>query len=546
MRVFKGKAVSGGYALGKIRRIDHGIGNVSRTVQGPLRERALFDAAVVIAKNELEELEQRATGEQKDILLFQRLLLDDEVLVNAVGDFIRSGTGSAEAVERASELFARRLQQVDDSYIADRSTDVLDVCRRVVSILDGKPRERLNLTEPMILASETLYPSDIFSAGSGMILGIVTVEGSAQSHAALVAQTLGIPALIKVESEFLENCDDMPAALDGEKGELILEPDEACRARILEQKDACSRHTADWEQLLAAPCRTADGVPFSLLGNCSGPEDIEAAVACGAQEVGLLRTEFALAGSRIPPEEEQFYFYVSCLAAAGGRPVTIRTYDIGADKFSDGVSFKPGPNPALGLRGLRLCLQRQDIFLPQIYALLRAGARGELRVMFPMVGDVSEWDEAMELVETARENLRKRSVTFKEDLVFGCMIEVPGAALTARELAAHGCKFFSIGTNDLAQYTCAADRMDPAVEKYFRTDSLGVDRLVQMTVDAAREANIPVCVCGMAAGQPRMAEHYLRLGVDRLSMASQCLMDVKRHLTRADLHHPEQLPCGRR
>ena len=325
MRVFKGKAVSGGYALGKIRRIDHGIGNVSRTVQGPLRERALFDAAVVIAKNELEELEQRATGEEKDILLFQRLLLDDEVLVNAVGDFILSGTGSAEAVERASELFARRLQQVDDSYIADRSTDVLDVCRRVVSILDGKPRERLNLTEPMILASETLYPSDIFSAGSGMILGIVTVEGSAQSHAALVAQTLGIPALIKVESEFLENCDDMPAALDGEKGELILEPDEACRARILEQKDACSRHTADWEQLLAAPCRTADGVPFSLLGNCSGPEDIEAAVACGAQEVGLLRTEFALAGSRIPPEEEQFYFYVSCLAAAGGRPVTIRT-----------------------------------------------------------------------------------------------------------------------------------------------------------------------------------------------------------------------------
>lgn len=530
MRIIHGQTASAGFALGPVCRIDHGIGTVSRTVQGPVREHALFDAAVVIAKNELEELERRAEGEQKDIIMFQRVLLDDEILVNAVGDFILSGTGSAEAVERASEMFARRLQQVDDSYIAARSTDVLDVCRRVVAILDGKPRQALNLTAPSILASEAIYPSDIISVGSGMVLGLAAAEGSSQSHASIIAQTLGIPALIHLGPDFLEDCDGLTAALDGETGRLILEPEEEELRSICEKRDAVIHHSKDWLDVLQAPGLTKDGVAFELLGNCSGPEDIEAALKQGAQGVGLLRTEFALTDRGIPSEEEQFYFYVSCLAAAGGKPLTIRTYDIGADKLVDSVGLKPSANPALGLRGLRLCLEHPELLRTQLQALLRAGARGDLRVILPMVGSEAEWDAAMAILEEAKENLRCRKMAFNEDLPVGAMIEIPSAALSARGLAARGCRSFCIGTNDLAQYTCAADRLDPLMEPYFRTDDPAVCRLVEMTVSAAKEAGIPVSVCGMDAGQPAHALRYVKMGITHLSMPAQRIMEVKRHL----------------
>lgn len=538
LREFKGLAASGGVVTGKVRRIDRGISGLGRLVQDSGRERALFDAAVVLAKDEIRELMERAEGDEKDILLFQLVMLDDEALIDEVGDYIAAGAGSAAATERAGQIFARRIRDIPDEYIRQRGVDVMDACRRVVDILDGRPRQSLVLEEPAILAAEQVFPSDIISVDHGMVLGIATSAGSAQSHAAIVARTLGIPAVIQLGPEFLACCDGETAVLDGADGVLTLQPDEAACARARQKREQLAQAAARQQGLRDTPCVTRDGARVHLLANCSGPEDIELAVRAGAEGIGLLRTEFILMKGSVPGEEEQYYFYRSCIAAAGGRPVTVRTFDVGADKVVAGLNL-PEANPALGLRGLRFCLQRPDIFQDQLCALLRAGAVGPLQVMFPMVGGPKDFKLALRQVEQAKAKLRMRGLPFDEGLRFGCMVEVPGAALAAPELAAAGSAFFSIGTNDLVQYTHAVDRMDPKLAFYYDPASLAVQRLIRMTAEAGRQAGIPVCVCGRAAADPDIAPLYVKLGVRCLSMASQSIPEVKERLLAADLSQME-------
>ena len=535
MQKYKGTFASEGLVMGPVYRPERQTMGLGRVVHGPSQERALFDAAVVLAKDELRQLQQKAVGEQKDILRFQHALLEDRTLIDEVGDYIAVGADSAAAVDRAASIFTHTLENVDDAYIRERSADVVDVCRRVVDILDGRPRGKLELTRPSIIVADQVLPSDILSVEPGMLLGIVTSSGSIQSHASIIAGVMGIPAVVGLGSAFLDAAmDGATLLLDAEAGDVVLEPDRALQAEVRGRLHRQQERAEEMGWLRNAPCRTKDGTAVSLLANCSGPQDIEAAVQTGAEGVGLLRSEFLLMKGQFPDEEEQYRFYVDCLRAAAGRPVTVRTFDIGADKAVDGLS-EPEPNPALGLRGLRFCLSRPELFHTQLCALLRASAQGPLRVMFPMVGGVEDWREAMACVATARAALRTRGAAFDERLLFGSMIEIPSAALTAGEIAAHGCGFFSIGTNDLVQYTQGADRMAPGVARYYREDGPAVRILIGMTLDAAQRAGIPVCICGQTASDPALAAAYVRQGLRSLSVTGNRLLKVKNELMNLDL-----------
>ncbi|GKI13654.1 phosphoenolpyruvate-protein phosphotransferase [Oscillospiraceae bacterium] len=538
MQVYKGVSASPGLVMGPIYRIHHSGAGLGRIVELPVREQALFDAAVVLAKDELRQLEEAAEGEDRDIILFQRVMLDDPALNREVQEYIAAGAGSAAAMERAAAICARRIESVDDEYIRQRSADVLDACRRVVNILDGRPRTPVQLEMPSILAGERIFPSDIVSVGRGMILGIAAAEGSVQSHAAIIARTMGIPAVAQLGPAFLNEAPLTRGILDADNGRLVVDPDrEAVRAaqrRIVSGGILKKRMGV----LKSQPCVTLDGTILSLRANCSCPEDIEIAMEAGAEGVGLLRSEFMIADGRIPGEEEQYYFYISCLQAAGGKPVTVRTFDIGSDKTVRGVS-EPALNPALGMRGIRMSLARPQMFLDQVCALLRAAAKGPLQVMFPMITCAEDWRLTMELVDRAKAQLRQRGVPFQEDTVFGSMIEVPSAALLAPELAAQGCGFFSIGTNDLTQYTYAADRLDGRFSGYFAGESTAVHRLIDLTIAAAKQAGLPVCACGVSTSDPGRAVRYARQGVRILSMEASSILPVKAKLLEADLAAPE-------
>ena len=539
MLVYQGTKASPGLVMGPVRRLHHSGPGLERVVQTPGREQALLNAAVVLAKDELRQLEEAAEGTDKDIFLFQRVMLDDPGLNREIAAYIAAGAGAAPAVERAAEIYAGRIEAGDDEYIRQRAMDVRDACRRVVNILDGRPRTPLRLETPSILISEFLYPSDIVAIGRGMLLGVACAEGSEQSHASIIARTMGVPAVVQLGGAFLEQNCAGGGVLDADNGCLILQPDEAARKDAQRRIVGASILKKRLAALGAGPCRTKDGTHVALLASCSGPEDVELAMQAGAEGVGLLRSEFSIMAGRVPSEEEQYFFYLSCLQAAGGKPVTVRTFDIGADKSVPGLT-EDSPNPALGMRGLRMSLAHPQMFEEQLCALLRAGTRGPLRVSIPMVSTPEDWLQAMEHVEKARRALRRRGVVFNEELEFGCMVETPSAALLAPDILAAGCRFLVIGTNDLIQYTYAADRLDSRFSEFFGGQSPAVHRLVGMALDAAKAAGAPVCICGVHAGSPNQVVRYARQGVRCFATEAASLLQVKARLLEEDL----TLPAG--
>ena len=365
-----------------------------------------------------------------------------------------------------------------------------------------------------------------------MILGIITSEGNKQSHAAIIARAMHIPGVVQVGEDFLDDCDGRTVVLDAGNGECILDPDANTRQQAMARICELQWENEEAARICALPNRTRDGTEFELLANCYGQEDIETALQSGASGVGLLRSGYLMLPGRPVDEQEQFVFYQSCIAAAKGGVVTVRTFDFGADRTV--ADAHQGPESSkLGLRGIRSSLRRPHQFETQICALLRAAAHGPLRIMFPMVTNLEDWDEAMMLVERCRQHLRERGEEFNENTPFGVMLGVPSACLTAEEFAAHGCSFFVIATNDLTQYTHAVDRDLSIAERYYRPASHAMKKLIRMVLDAADAAHIPVTICGMAVGNPANTLQYLQLGLRSFSMSPQSLIQVKKTLMEA-------------
>ena len=436
MKVYKGSCASPGLVLGQVSRLEH---HVETTTVGPFkpsRELQLLTDAIRTAQDELESMADRAAPSEQAIFQFQSMMLDDEGMMNEVRFCINAGIGAAAAMNQVGQRYADQLANMKDNpYMQLRSVDILDASRRVINIITNRPRMWLALDHPVILAAERLMPTDLFSVPSGMILGIITAEGSGQSHAAIIARAMNIPGIVQVGRDFLDDCDGRTVILDATGGQCTLDPDAAARQQAETRICELQRENEEMGQLHALPNRTKDGQPFELLANCFGPEDIDTAMQSGAQGVGLLRTGYMMLPGRILDEQEQYFFYCSCLAAAKGCPVTVRTFDFGSDRtISD--AYQGLQSSKLGLRGIRNSLRQPHQFETQLCALLRAAARGPLRVMFPMVTNVEDWDAAMRVVERCREHLRERGVAFNEDTKFGVMLSVPAACLTAEDATA--------------------------------------------------------------------------------------------------------------
>ena len=536
MKVYKGSCASPGLVLGQVSRLEH---HVETTTVGPFkpsRELQLLTDAIRTAQDELESMADRAAPSEQAIFQFQSMMLDDEGMMNEVRFCINAGIGAAAAMNQVGQRYADQLANMKDNpYMQLRSVDILDASRRVINIITNRPRMWLALDHPVILAAERLMPTDLFSVPSGMILGVITAEGSGQSHAAIIARAMNIPGIVQVGKDFLDDCDGRTVILDATNGNCILDPDAVARQQAEASICQLQREDAEMKQLHSLPDETRDGEPFELLANCFGPEDIDTAMQSGARGVGLLRSSYMMLPGRILDEQEQFYFYSSCLAAAQGCPVTVRTFDFGADRtMAD--AYQGVQSSKLGLRGIRNSLRQPRQFETQICALLRAAARGPLRVMFPMVTDVEDWDAAMHIVEHCRQSLRERGVPFNEKTPFGVMLSVPSACLTAEEFVAHGCDFLVIGTNDLTQYTHAADRELASAERYYRPASPAMKKLIAMVMEAAKAGNVPVTICGLAVGNPVNTVQYLQMGLRSFSVSPQNLLHTKKALLEADAH----------
>lgn len=472
-----------------------------------------------------------AVRSEREVLIALQDLARDIELADAVTQAIRTGENAARAVLAVGERLASELAATDDAYLRARAEDLRGIARRLADTLLGVAEADLHqIPEPSILIASDLSALDFARLPSDRLLGLVTTGGSASSHVAIIARSLGIPAVVGITAEAATLRATRRVALDGTAGVVLLNPDaaaeQAFRARL--EQEAAER-TRLSRFIHVAP-RTRGGTLIEVAANIGGPQDLPAALANGAWGVGLFRTEFLfMRGRAVPDEATQAAIYAEVLRACAPHAVIIRTADIGGDKPLPGLGIEREENPFLGWRGIRLCLDRHDLFRPQLRALLRASIAGRLRIMFPMVADVGEVHAARALLRTAETDLKAEGVAVGTPEV-GIMVETPAAALCAADLAPQ-VDFFSIGTNDLTQYVMAADRTNPRLAHLQRTDHPAVLRAIELTCAAAQAAGIWVGVCGEAAGDPALIPALVRLGVTELSMSAPRILAAKQCIT---------------
>ena len=526
-----GTSASGGLAVGKIKVINRRITGFKRVVLATHREKALFEAALILAKDELRRIMQTGDRTQQDILNFQLVMLDDNGLKVMIENNIAAGNGAAKSVELAMEEYCTILKSIGDGYLSERTSDIRDVLGRVVDILDGRSRERFNLTEPSVIVADEILPSDLASIDRQYALGFITVGGSYQSHANIIARTMGIPSVCGMDSEILNPLNSgRTVCLDGYSGEVYISPNEGTVAlfhhRIKQEQRAKLSLMALKEKEITMP----DGEKLEIWANCNDPQDITLAINNGARGIGLVRSEILFMKSSLPTFDSQLEFYSQCIKAASGRPVTIRTYDIGADKPVGDISMEKEPNPALGLRGIRLQYRHRDLFETQARALYIAADRcGPINVMLPMITLEKDLTDYMEMAREVKADLLEKGEIAEDKITWGIMIETPSAALISDRLAQH-VDFFSIGTNDLTQYTLAADRINVDAAPYYDPLHPSVLKLIEITVNNAKAAGVKVSVCGESAADAVCAKAYARLGVRCLSMAQNAMIPVKQQL----------------
>ena len=533
MKVYQGHSASPGLVMGQVSRLERWHENFATGPFNAEREQRLLENAVRTAQRELDGMADRSGPTEQAIFLFQSMMLEDEGFMNEVKFQIKAGISAAEAMYRAGNRYAEQLAAMEDNaYMQLRSADILDAARRVVNVLTNRPRVWLALDHPVILAAEMLMPSDLFSVPAGMILGIITSEGNKQSHAAIIARAMHIPCVVQVGQAFLNDCDGRTVVLDANNGECILDPDANTRQQAVSRICELQWENAEAARISVLPNRTKDDVPFELLANCYGQEDIESALQAGASGVGLLRSGYMMLPGRPVDEQEQFVFYQSCIAAAKGGVVTVRTFDFGVDRAMADI-HRGLESSKLGLRGIRSSLRQTHQFETQICALLRAAAHGPLRVMFPMVTSVWEVREAKKYCEEVKRDLKAEGIPFAEDVQVGIMIETPAAAIMSDRLAKE-VDFFSCGTNDLTQYTLACDRQNNDLGRFYDPHNPAVLRLLKMVTENAHKNGIWVGICGELGADLTLTETFLAIGVDELSVSPRAVLPLRNAVRMTD------------
>jgi phosphoenolpyruvate-protein phosphotransferase (PTS system enzyme I) len=541
-----GLAVSGGIAIGHAYLVSHATLEVAHYSLPPRKvedEVVRLGRAFDAVRAELAELRSgllndgtEARGELLAFVDLHSMILDDPLLLDEASEYIRSRRCNAEwAIKRQMDRLVEQFEQIDDAYLRSRSADVVQVVERVIKALAGK-RNRVSTrrrdTDSIVVAHD-LSPADTIQFKAQRIAAFVTDLGGATSHTAIVARSLAIPALVGMHQARRLIQDDDMLIVDGVRGVLIINPDE----RILDEYRLRAREIeierSKLKRLTGAVATTLDGEAVQLFANIELPQDVEQVREVEADGIGLFRTEFMfLNRDDLPDEDEQFEAYRSVVQAMKGKPVTMRTLDIGADKALRGAE-RSEANPALGLRAIRYCLAEPRMFVTQLRAILRAAHYGKVRIMLPMVAFQHEIESALAMIALAKQQLREANRRYDDRVEIGAMVEIPAAALALGTLMNHF-SFLSIGTNDLIQYTLAIDRADEAVAHLYDPLHPAVLRLVQQVIAQAKRAGMPVAVCGEMAGEPQFARLLLGMGLRQFSMHPSQLLEVKREVLRCD------------
>lgn len=539
MITLKGKGVCSGIAIGRISYFDRSALNVKRiSVEDTDAELDRVESAKDTARKQLSELYQKALREvgedNANIFEIHRAMLDDFDYNNAVSNIITTQKVNAEyAVAVAADNFVMMLSSMADDYMRARSADVRDISDRIIRCLNGR-RENISGSGDRIVCAFDLAPSATVQMDKKGLLAFATAAGSSTSHTAILAKTLGIPAVVGVGRKLTPDCNGEIAAVDGTAGIIYINPDEKTVAELKEKQRAEQRRRMLVKELKGRATATRDGKKISLYANIGSLSDIESVIANDAEGIGLLRSEFLyMERMGLPSEDTQFKAYRQILEAMQGKEVIVRTLDVGADKNIDYFGLEREENPALGLRSIRLCLTRKDIFRTQLRALYRASVFGKLSIMFPMINSVGELRAAKYEAESVRNELRAEGIAFNESTEIGLMIETPAAAVISDLLAAES-DFFSIGTNDLTQFTLAADRQNPNLEQFYDPYHTALKRLMKKTIDNAHSAGIRVGVCGELGSDPNMTEWFIQAGIDELSVSPSTVLEIRRTVSETD------------
>ncbi len=543
-----GVGVSKGIALGRARLLQRGRPEIPEYVlPAHLIEEEVerFNSALTAATAQLREVRDSIPADTpEDIAAFidtHLLMLEDATLATVPVELIRTHRCNAEwALQMQQEALVKVFDQMDDAYLKTRRDDVEHAILRVQQILLHETERDETIAAERetgrIIVTDDLAPSELVLLHQHDVAAIVTEHGGPMSHVAILARSLGIPAVVGVRHAWQYVGDNEPLVVDGRQGVVLAGLDEKGTAfyRTLQQREKRAR--AALRKLKDTPTVTLDGVPISLLANIELPDDLQGARKVGAAGIGLYRTEFLFMNRSAPPdEEEQYRTYLKVVRALKGAPITIRTLDLGADKSVAGINpERSATNPAMGLRAVRLCLREPDLFRPQLRAILRASAHGPVRLLVPMITTLQEIRQVRTMVEEVKEELHATRHTFDPNIAIGGMIEVPGAALCAAEFAAE-LDFLSIGTNDLIQYTLAADRLDETINHLYQPLHPAVLRLIYTVLRAGFEAGIPVTMCGEMAGDPLLTRLLLGLGLTEFSMPPPALLEVKHIITTSEL-----------
>ena len=542
MKQFTGKGVYGAVAMGKISLFKKQDTVIQRTsVTDTEAEKARVEAAKAAASEQLQAIYEKALKEvgetNAQIFEIHMMMLEDDDYNESIQNIIDTQKVNAEyAVSITADNFAEMFSAMDDAYMQARAADVRDISDRIIANLTGNVAVQEDSDEKRIICADDLAPSETVSLDKDKVLAFVTAHGSSNSHTAILARNMNIPAVIGVGSDFLKEVQDgTEAIVDGFTGEIFVEPDEETRQRLLEKQRADEEKKRLLLELKGKENITKDGTKVNIYANIGSVDNIGAVLLNDAGGIGLFWSEFLyLENTDYPNEEQQFLAYKRVLESMAGKKVIIRTLDIGADKQVDYFHLKKEDNPAMGYRAIRICLTRPEIFKTQLRALYRASIYGNLGVMFPMITSVSELEKILAICEEVKAELREQGVTYSDTMELGIMIETPAAAIISDRLAPM-VDFFSVGTNDLTQYTLACDRQNPDIEPFIDTHHEAILRLIEMSAKNAHANGAWIGLCGELAADTTLTETFLRMGIDELSVSPAFVLKVRDAVRNVDL-----------
>lgn len=537
MITLTGKKMAEGIVIGRLAFYTRGEREIRKmSIEDSAKELTRFQKAQSKALVELQELHDIAMREVGEInaMIFkmQQMILEDGEFVENVARIIKEEKFNAEyAIKMAAENFMKICSQREGSYVRGREADVQDVVARTLRILGKGRKDRMLMEEPFIMAARDLYPSEAVQMDRSKVLGFVTMYGSINSHTAVLARTKGIPSIIGLGEALKKDYDGKMAIIDGSDGKIYIEPDQTTMERMKEKKKQTLRKVETFERLKGKENITQSGQKIDICANIGAREDLETVLHNDASGIGLFRSEFLYmdSGEKLPTEDEQFQIYKLAAEVMGMKKVAIRTADIGGDKLVGYIDFSKEANPMMGYRGIRISLDREEMFKTQLRAILRASAFGNLSIMFPMISSIEELIVAKEMIEKVKKELQNEKIMFDENIEVGAMIETPAAVMISGELAREA-DFFSIGTNDLTQYTLAMDRGNARISARYNPYHPALIKMIRIVANNVHLEGKRIGICGELAADESLTEMFIQIGIDELSVAPEKVLQLRKKI----------------